>query len=214
MRCGIYGRVSTKDGRQEVENQLSELRRFADSQGWQVYREYVDHETGGTDDRTEFRNLFEDASRRRFDVVVFWALDRFTREGVLETLTHLNRLSGYGVGFRSYTEAYLDSCGMFKDAVISILATIAKQEHVRIGERTKAGLQRARERGKILGRPRIDVHPPTVAFLRAQGLSWDAIAKELGCGRGTVVRAFEGIPKKVSVMLPVIAVESAAEIRA
>ena len=214
MRCGIYGRVSTKDGRQEVENQLSELRRFVASQGWQVYREYVDHETGGTDDRAEFQHLFDDASRRRFDVVVFWALDRFTREGVLETLTHLNRLSGYGVGFRSYTEAYLDSCGMFKDAVISILATIAKQERVRIGERTKAGLQRARERGKILGRPRIDVHPPTVAFLRAQGLSWDSIAKELGCGRGTVVRAFEGIPKKVSVMLPVIAVESAAEIRA
>jgi hypothetical protein len=55
-------------------------------------------------------------------------LDRFSREGVLETLQHLQRLNAWGVNWRSYTEAYLDSCGAFRDAVLSILATIAKQE--------------------------------------------------------------------------------------
>ena len=79
--------------------------------------------------------MMADAAQRQFDVVLFWALDRFTREGALETLQHLNWLGSYGVGFRSFTEPYLDSCGIFKDAVIAILGTIAKQERVRISER-------------------------------------------------------------------------------
>ena len=49
----------------------------------------------------------------------------------------LNLLSNYGVGFRSLAEPYLDSCGFFKDAIIAILGTIAKQERVRISERVK-----------------------------------------------------------------------------
>jgi hypothetical protein len=55
-------------------------------------------------------------------VVLFSALDRFTREGALETLKYLDQLSGYGVGYRSFTEPYLDSCGVFKDAIIAIHA--------------------------------------------------------------------------------------------
>jgi DNA invertase Pin-like site-specific DNA recombinase len=88
-----------------------------------------------------------------FDLVLFWALDRFSREGVLETLNQLQRLSSYGVNWRSYQESYFDSCGPFKDVVVSLMATLAKQERLRISERTKAGLQRARTAGTVLGRP-------------------------------------------------------------
>lgn len=95
-RICIYARVSTD--RQENENQLAQMRRFAELLQWEVIREYVDHETGKHADRLQFRRLFEDASRREFDVVLFWALDRFTREGPLETLQHLNLLSAYGAG--------------------------------------------------------------------------------------------------------------------
>ena len=154
MRCAIYARVSTKDKGQEVENQLRQLREFAALRGWTVYREYVDHETGKNDDRGEFQAMFRDASQRKFEVLLFWALDRLSREGVLETLQHLNRLTSYGVGYRSFTEQYFDSCGIFKDAVIAIVATVAKQERVRISERVKAGLETARAKGKKLGRPR------------------------------------------------------------
>ena len=92
----------------------------------QVYREFVDHETGSTDDRTAFQAMFKDASQRKFDVLLFWALDRLSREGVLETLQHLNRLTSYGVGYRSFTEQYFDSCGIFRDAVIAIIVTVAR----------------------------------------------------------------------------------------
>jgi len=153
MNCAIYARVSTRDKGQDFTNQLLALREFAAKQGWNLYREYVDQVTGSTDERPEFRQVFQDASQRRFDVLVFWSLDRLSREGVLETLQHLQRLTSYGVAWRSFTEQYLDSTGIFREAVISILAAIAKQERVRVAKRTRAGLERVRREGKTLGRP-------------------------------------------------------------
>jgi len=120
MRAAIYARLSTQDGRQDPENQLAQLRQFPATQGWEIAGEYIDHSRGGRADRAEFRKLLNDAAQRRLDEVLFWALDRFTREGALETLKYLDRLTGYQIGYRSFTEPYLDSCGMFKDAIIAI----------------------------------------------------------------------------------------------
>jgi DNA invertase Pin-like site-specific DNA recombinase len=130
--------------------------------------------------------MFEDASKRRFDILLFWSLDRLSREGVLETLQYLNRLSSYGIQWRSFTEQYLDSTGMFRDAVISILAVIAKQEKTRISERTKAGLERARAKGKLLGRRKADVTPEDVDAALAAGNSYRQAAKLLKVSPGTV----------------------------
>jgi DNA invertase Pin-like site-specific DNA recombinase len=151
MKIALYLRVSTD--RQETENQALQLRDFAPKQGWQIVREYVDYESASKGDRPEFQRMFKDASQRKFDLVLFWALDRLSREGVYQTLQHLNRLESYGVGFRSFTEPYFDSCGVFKDAVIAIMATLAKLERVKRAERTKAGLARVRAAGRRLGRP-------------------------------------------------------------
>jgi DNA invertase Pin-like site-specific DNA recombinase len=107
MKIAIYARVSTD--KQDNENQLVQLREFAAKQGWNVFAEYVDRESGAKSDRVEFQRMFTDASRRKFDLVLFWALDRLSREGVLQTLQHLNRLENHGVGFRSFTEQYFDS---------------------------------------------------------------------------------------------------------
>lgn len=194
-----------------MENQLRQLREFAALQGWTIYREYIDRETGGTSDRAEFQALFADASRRKFDLVLFWSLDRLSREGVLETLQHLNRLTASGVGYKSFTEQYLDSCGIFKDAVIGILAVIAKQERVRLSERTKAGLAIARSKGKRLGRPRVIVDRARIARLREQGLSWASIATQLGIGEGTVYRLARQSAKNVMASAPATCLISAAD---
>jgi DNA invertase Pin-like site-specific DNA recombinase len=191
MRAGIYARISTKDKGQDADNQLAQLREFASRQGWEITREYVDETTGGTSDRAAFQAMFKDASQRRFDVLLFWSLDRLSREGVLETLQHLNRLTGYGIQWRSYSEQYLDSTGVFRDAVIGILAAIAKQEKVRISERTKAGLERARRAGKILGRPKVEVDAAEISTLRQRGLSWGAVSRQTGIARSTCQRAAE-----------------------
>lgn len=188
MRVAIYARVSKNDGSQTPENQLLELREFAKRQGWEVHREYVDQATGTNGNRKEFEALFADAAKRKFDLVLFWALDRFTREGTLKTLEYLQRLTHCGVGWRSYQEAYLDSLGPFADVVISLMATLAKMENERRKERTKAGVARARREGKILGRPRVGVKQWQVDKLRTDGMSLRKIASELKIGLGTVQR--------------------------
>jgi DNA invertase Pin-like site-specific DNA recombinase len=193
-RAALYSRVSTKDRGQETDNQLRQLRNFCAVQGWTIVEEYEDHESGGKADRAQFKAMMSDAAQRKFDVVLFWALDRFSREGAYETHTYLKRLDDLGVRFRSFTEPYLDSCGMFRDAVISILAVIAKQERLRIAERVRAGLDRARAHGTKSGRP---VGRPSVVFrrdetvtLRAEGRSWQQIAKKLGVSIGTARRGY------------------------
>jgi DNA invertase Pin-like site-specific DNA recombinase len=187
MRTAIYLRVSTD--KQETENQAIQLREFAAKQGWQIVREYCDYESGSKADRPQFQRMFEDASRRKFDLVLFWALDRLSREGVYQTLQHLNRLESYGVGFRSFTEPYFDSCGVFKDAVIAIMATLAKQERIKRAERTRAGLARVKAAGKRLGRPKsIQATPSDVVRLRAAGCSYRQVASELGISLRSVQR--------------------------
>ena len=192
MRSAIYARVSTKDGRQDTENQLRQLRAFADTQGWIVVHEYVDRASGKRADREQFQRMFESASRREFDCLLFWSLDRLSREGTVETLNHLQRLTSYGVNYRSFTEQYLDSTGLFKEAVIGILAAVAKQERVRLSERTIAGLQRAKDQGRVGGRPKAEDADPKLVTkierLRAQGQSIRAVAAAVKKSPNTVLR--------------------------
>jgi DNA invertase Pin-like site-specific DNA recombinase len=186
-RTAIYARVSTRD-RQDTINQLRVLREECRRDPHlELVGEYVDEESGRTAERAAFRQLFEDAHRRRFDLVLFWALDRFSREGAMATLRSLQELESYGVGFRSYTERYLDSTGLFKEALIAILATLAKQEHIRISERVKAGMERARAAGKHLGRPQVSSRKRRrIAELQAEGKSIAAIARAVKLSRATV----------------------------
>jgi len=192
QRVALYGRVSTKDKGQEVQNQLRQLREFAAHSGWTIVAEYIDHESGKVSDREQFQAMFNAASKRQFDVLLFWSLDRLSREGVLPTLQHLQRLTSYGVGFRSYTEQYFDSCGIFRDAVIAIIATVAKQERIRISERVRGGLSTARNKGKRLGRPKVFVSRARIESLRHEGLSWREVAQQLGSNTATVRRAYAG----------------------
>ena len=191
MRVALYGRVSTKDKGQDTENQLTQLRQYAGAMGWQIVSEFVDHESGSKSDREQLQEMFKSASQRKFDVLLFWSLDRLSREGVLPTLQYLNRLTGYGIGWRSFTEQYLDSTGMFRDAVISILAVIAKQERNRISERTKAGLERARRQGKQLGRPKNDLTASEIRELLAAGNDRKQIAQKNNCSLATISRVLK-----------------------
>jgi DNA invertase Pin-like site-specific DNA recombinase len=191
LRIAIYARVSTSDKGQDTQNQLRELRQFVANkapEGWTTADEYVDQSSGKNANRPEFQRLFRDTAERRFDLVLFWSLDRFSREGVVETLQHLERLKANGVQWWSFKEEFLRSIGPFSDAVLAILACIAKQERIRLSERVKAGLDRARAQGKAVGRPKIVVDRAKVLDLHGQGLSqWD-IAQKLGVSRASVGR--------------------------
>jgi len=156
MRVAIYARVSTDDKGQDPENQLTQLREWCASCNHTIVNEYVDYESGRKAERREFNRLFEDAHRRQFDLVMFWALDRFSREGMVPTILHLQRLASYGVSFHSFTEAHLATDNeLVRNILLALLASLAKVEAQKISERTKAGMARARAKGKHIGRPAI-----------------------------------------------------------
>lgn len=197
-RAALYARVSTDDKGQSTENQLVELRRFAAAQGWGLANEYVDHESGAKANRPQFCAMMNAASRREFDLLLFWSLDRLSREGALKTLQTLNQLTNWGVAYRSFTEPYLDSAGIFSDAIVALLATLAKQERVRLQERVRAGLVRARREGKVLGRRPKVFRRDRVVELRQAGWSWSRIAAELGVHVSAVRRAAQGVVENPS----------------
>jgi DNA invertase Pin-like site-specific DNA recombinase len=192
MRIAIYARVSTDDKGQDPENQLAQLRAWCANAGHEITHEYIDRESGrkGTYGRKQFALLFEDAHRRKFDTVLFWSLDRFTREGMIPTIMYLQRLAGYGVGFHSYTEPHLATDDeLVRGILLAVLASLAKQEAKRISERTRAGLARARAQGKRLGRPSIsDKLQQKIANRIAAGETPYRVAKDLGIDRHTAAK--------------------------
>jgi DNA invertase Pin-like site-specific DNA recombinase len=191
MDVAIYSRTSTRQHQDNI-NQLRQLRAFCQRQGYNIIDEYVDQASGSRSDRPEFKRLFADAAQHRFSMCLFWSLDRLSREGVPQTLRYLERLTSYGVAWKSYTEQYLDSAGLFKDAIISIMATLAKQERIKISERTLAGLETARAKGKTLGRPKKVFDRERLLRLRHEGWSLGRLSKEFRISRTHVGRIVEG----------------------
>lgn len=189
MRCVIYSRVSTEE--QTTDNQLRQLREYADRQGWNIVEEIQDIASGGksAEERQGLKKVFIMARQRKFDILLFWSLDRFSREGSRKTLEYLTRLDSYQMKWHSYTEEYISSLGIFSDAIISLMACLAKQERIRISERTKAGLARVKAKGKVLGRP-TDVIADTeqIRELRQSGYSLSEISQITGVSKTRVHR--------------------------
>ena len=189
MRCVIYSRVSTEE--QTTDNQLRQLREYADRQSWNIIEEIQDVASGGksAEERQGLKKVFVIARQRKFDVLLFWSLDRFSREGSRKTLEYLTKLDDYHVKWQSYTEEYISSLGMFADAIISLMACLAKQERIRISERTKAGLARVKAEGKVLGRPTDAIaETEQIRELRRSGHSLSEISRITGVSKTRVHR--------------------------
>ncbi|HEY9860308.1 MAG TPA: recombinase family protein [Candidatus Obscuribacterales bacterium] len=107
----------------------------------------IDRESGrkGKRERGDFSRMFEDAAKRKFDLLVLWSLDRFSREGILRTIAYLQQLSNLGCKFKSDIEPLLNTENeLVAHIVVGVLAYLTQPEAVRISERAKAGLQRVR----------------------------------------------------------------------
>ncbi len=191
QRVAIYLRVSKDDGSQETDNQLLQLHEFCGRwEGHELVAEYVDRESGtrGRRERKDFDRMFADAARRRFDVLLFWALDRFSREGIRKTIAYLERLDECGVSFKSHTEPFLDTDNeLIAHIVLGVTSYYAQQEALRISDRTKAGLERARRSGKVLGRPDgFERWAPVLSEMREQEFSQGRMSRETGLSYNTV----------------------------
>ena len=118
-QVAIYSRISKESSNHQ--SQLIQLHFYCEKMGYVIVEEYSDTASGGSSNRSEFKRMMQDASRRRWDILLFYALDRLSREGVRETISYLQTLDNYGVAYKSYTEQYIDSAGIFKDVIIACL---------------------------------------------------------------------------------------------
>ncbi len=182
----IYARVSTQD--QSTESQLLDLRQYATSRGWSVFKEYTDNGvSGSTDNRPALRELMADAKKRRFGAVLVWRFDRMARS-TKHLILALEEFRNLGIDFVSYQEN-IDTSSPLGSAIFTIISAVAQLERDIIRERVKMGLRRARENGKRLGRPQgtsLDIE--AASRLRREGMGLRQIAEKLGSSKTTVAR--------------------------
>jgi DNA invertase Pin-like site-specific DNA recombinase len=201
-RAAIYVRVSTD--KQTIENQLRELRQIAERRGWEIVEEY--HDAGisgakGRKDRPGLDRMLKDAQRRRFDVVMAWAIDRLGRS-LIDLLGTIQTLDACDVDLYLDQQA-IDTTTPAGKLMFQVTGAFAEFERSMIRQRVNAGLKRAVEAGKQLGRPRID--PALERRIQSQlrvGKGILKVAAECGVGSGTVQRIKremeEGRPLDVS----------------
>jgi DNA invertase Pin-like site-specific DNA recombinase len=187
-RAAIYVRVSTD--KQTVENQLRELRQIAERRGWQIVEEY--HDAGisgakGRDQRPGLDRMLKDASKRRFDVVMAWAIDRLGRS-LIDLLGTIQGLEAANVDLFLEQQA-IDTTTPAGKLMFQVTGAFAEFERSMIRQRVNAGLRRAVEQGKQLGRPRVSpaIEKRILTHLR-KGVGILKTAKTLGVGTGTVQR--------------------------
>lgn len=167
MKIALYARVSTEDKGQDVENQLVVLRDWAKRQGYDDVLEYKDEGiSGANSNRPAFIKMRSDARQNLFKGILIWSIDRFSREGISQTLAYIQELDRYGVFLRSYQESWVDTAdSMIKPLLLSMWAWMASFERQRISQRIKAGIQRRKNLGNYRGgRPR--KYPPKVTDIK------------------------------------------------
>jgi DNA invertase Pin-like site-specific DNA recombinase len=186
-RVAIYGRVSTTNHGQDVTMQTGEMQQFAQARGWQFVDSYLDVGISGSKDRRpQLDRLMADARRRRFDVVLVYRYDRFARS-LRHLVNALEEFRALGIEFVSIHEG-VDTTTPNGRLIFGIFASIAEFERELIRDRVRSGLRNAKAKGRRLGRPRVAVDSARISGLRASGLSWRAVGKELGVSVRTARR--------------------------
>jgi DNA invertase Pin-like site-specific DNA recombinase len=184
-RAAVYLRVST-DG-QTTENQRLELHRVAKAAGWEVVEIYEDAGISGSkgrDQRPGFDRLCRDATKRRFDVIMAWSVDRLGRS-LQDLIAFLSELSAIKVDLFLLQQG-VDTTTPAGKAMFQMLGVFAEFERTMIQDRVKAGLARARAQGKTLGRPKMDEALRDAILSERGKLSVRAIAEKTGASVGAV----------------------------
>ncbi len=197
MKVALYARVSTSDKDQDPETQLMPLRDFCLAQGWEVYREYVDQAPANVVAHgVLWRQLVDDAAKRKFTVVLVFKLDRAFRS-VKHMHDTLAAWKMVGVSFQSLREQFDTSTALGR-LLLNLLAALAEFELELIRERVKAGMDRARRQGRQIGRPKVTDRKgfkkrfgAILERLTDGSISRRQAAKELGIGYATLKRLLD-----------------------
>lgn len=213
IRAALYVRVSTAD-KQHPANQTAPLRDWCKKAGHFVAAEFVDRESGSSATRPAFQQMLEAARRHEFDLVVFWSLDRFSREGIAATFEHLRTLATHQVDFYSLQDPFCRSLAdegdlaarASRELLMAIAAWVAEYERRRRQERVKAGMDRARKEGKHIGRRRYwnftSADTAQMMDLHRNGISLLKIADKLSSSKSTIQRRITEELKRLAAARP------------
>jgi len=192
-KVALYLRISTNE--QTTENQRRELMDRAERSGWEVVKVYEDQGVSGSkgrDERPQFDQMLKDATRKEFDLVMAWSVDRLGRS-LLNLIEFLQELHSLKIDLYLHQQG-IDTTTPAGKAMFSMLGVFAEFERSMIQERVKSGLERAKANGVKLGRrPVSDDKREAVLAARQEGLSVRKIAEHVGLSVGKV----HGIVKEV-----------------
>jgi DNA invertase Pin-like site-specific DNA recombinase len=187
-RAAIYVRVSTD--KQSNENQLTALRQIAERRGWEIVGEY--HDMGisgakGRDGRPGLDQMLKDASRRKFDVIMAWAIDRLGRS-LIDLLGTVQTLEACNVDLYLDQQS-IDTTTPAGKLMFQICGAFAEFERSMIRQRINAGLKRAVAAGARLGRPKVDADiEEAIRDCLKAGVGILKTAREAGVGVSVVQR--------------------------
>jgi DNA invertase Pin-like site-specific DNA recombinase len=191
-RAAIYLRVSTLD--QTTANQERELIEVAKRMGLEITKTYKDHGVSGAksrDKRPAFDSLLKDATKRKFDIIMAWSVDRLGRS-LLDLISFLKEIHALKIDLYLHQQG-LDTTTPGGKAMFQMMGVFAEFERAMIQERVRAGLARARSEGKQLGRPTIDpIIEDSIKRALSNGSSYRKTAKSFGVALGTVQRIANG----------------------
>ena len=186
--AAIYARVSTNG--QTTDNQVRELRKVAKRHGWKISAEYIDHGISGAkgrDKRPQLDKLLKAANRRDFSIIMAWSVDRLGRS-LQHLVGFLDEIHAKGVDLYLHQQN-IDTSTPSGKAMFQMAGVFAEFERSMIQERVRAGLDRAREQGKVLGRPKVSSRIELLIHQkRGQGMGILKIAREVGVGTSVVQR--------------------------
>jgi len=158
----LYARVSKEEkdiqGRQyqEPENQLKPMREYCKQMGWNIKFEFVDRKSGANSNRPDFQKMLAEARQHHFDLLLVWAIDRFSREPILNTLKYLETLKQNNIFLKSLTENIDTRDSGASELIMLIMMWLAREEREKISRRTKAGISRRKNLGVWKGgRPQL-----------------------------------------------------------
>jgi DNA invertase Pin-like site-specific DNA recombinase len=195
LKAALYARVSTDA--QSTENQLRELRDAASRLGWDVVAEFVDHGISGAKgraDRPQLDAMLKGVSRKEFDVVAAWSVDRLGRS-LIDLVVLLKELHSTGIDLYLHKQA-INTTTPSGRAMFQMMGVFAEFEREMIRDRVNAGLAVIKETGKnkhgdvvTLGRPKVSTKVENrIKELRAEGMGILKVAKTVGCGVSVVQR--------------------------
>jgi DNA invertase Pin-like site-specific DNA recombinase len=192
LLCALYARISKPA--QHSDNQLLALRQYARRRGFTIFHEYVDSMTGTRESRPALDQLMQDAQLAHFEAVIVARFDRFARS-TKQLILAAEEFEARGIDFISLREQ-IDTTTPLGKMFYTVISAMAQFERDLIRDRIGMGLERARQEGKTLGRPRRIVDSEKVLNLHAQGKSLRAIAKLLNVGKDKVRSTIQHKPKK------------------